>query len=473
MTRKKLGLFMGPILFCIVFFLEPFPDLNAEANAVLACTFWMATWWLSEALPISATALLPIVLLPLSGGAPIAQTTAAYGDKMLFLFVGGFIIAIAMQRWQLHKRIALTIIYTVGTNSKLIVLGFMLATGLLSMWISNTATTLMMVTIATALISEIRTATGESGTAFFKALLLSIAYSASIGGVATLVGTPTNPIFVAVAKQLYGSDFSFATWMSFALPFSLITLACCWLLLANVLFPVSKFKIHMGRDMIKKELDALGTMTQEEKSVGVVFLLTAFAWITRSFFLQQFIPGINDTVIAIGAALLLFLLPSKSKNGKALLTWEEAEGLPWGIIILFGGGLSLAAAFQSSELALWLGERLTLVNGLPLFAIILIVTLSMNFLTEVTSNVATASIMLPVLAALAQAIDVHPFLLMIPATMAASCAFMLPIATAPNAIVFGSGELKISDMTRTGVWLNLFSSLLISVLVYLVLPLFL
>lgn len=472
MTRKKLGLVIGPILFSIVFFLEPFPDLNTEANAVLASTLWIAAWWLSEALPISATALLPIAILPLSGGAPIAQTTAAYGDKMLFLFVGGFIIAIAMQKWNLHKRIALSIIYAVGSNARLIVLGFMLATGLLSMWISNTATTLMMVTIGAALIAEMRSLTGESGKVFFKSLLLGIAYSASIGGVATLVGTPTNPIFVSVAKQLYGTEFSFASWMSFALPFALITLFFCWFLLTSVVLRVDKVKIPLGRESIRKELEALGKMSQEEKYVAVVFIAMAFAWITRSFFLSQFIPGINDTVIAIAASSLMFMLPSK-KEKRPLLTWEEAEKLPWGVIILFGGGLSIAAAFQSSELAIWIGAQLTAVEALPLFLIILIITLSVNFLTEVTSNVATASIMLPVLAALADAIGVHPFLLMIPATMAASCAFMLPIATGPNAIVFSSGELKMNDMVRAGVWLNLFSSLLISALVYFALPFFL
>ncbi len=472
MTRRKFGLIIGPILFCIVFFLEPFADLNQEANAVLASTLWIASWWLSEALPISATALLPIAILPLAGGAPIAQTTAAYGDKMLFLFLGGFIIAIAMQKWNLHKRIALNIIYAIGSNSVYIVLGFMLATGLLSMWISNTATTLMMVTIATALISEMRSLSGESGMIFFKSLLLGIAYAASIGGVATLVGTPTNPIFVSVAKQLYGIEFSFATWMAFSLPFALVTLFFCWFLLTKVVFPVNKVEMPLGRESIKNEITKLGKMSHEEKAVAIVFIAMAFAWITRSFLLSHFIPGINDTVIAIAASSLMFIIPAKSEK-RALLTWEEAERLPWGVIILFGGGLSIAAAFQSSELAIWIGSKLTSVEALPLFVIILIITLSVNFLTEITSNVATASIMLPVLAALADAIGVHPFLLMIPATMAASCAFMLPIATGPNAIVFGSGELEMRDMVKAGVWLNVISSFLISLLVYSVLPFFL
>lgn len=473
MIRKRIGLVIGPILFCIVFFGSPFEGLDQEANAVLASTLWIATWWLSEALPISATALLPIVLLPLTGGAPIAQTTAAYGDKMLYLFVGGFIIAIGMQRWNLHRRIAIEIISAVGTNAQFIVLGFMLATGLLSMWISNTATTLMMVTIGTALIAEMKELTGESGKMFFKALLLGIAFSASIGGVATLVGTPTNPIFISIANQLYEQEFSFASWLAFALPFSIVMLVFCWFVLTRLVFQLHKVDVTIGHEMLIKEKEALGKMAQEEKVIAIVFIITAILWITRSFILNQFIPGINDTVIAIAAALTLFIIPSKSKKGKPLLTWEEAEKLPWGVIILFGGGLSIAAAFQSSQLAEWLGLQLTGVSELPLFLIILIVALTVNFLTEVTSNVATASIMLPVLASLAEAIGVHPFFLMIPATMAASCAFMLPIATGPNAIVFSSGELKMSDMVRAGVWLNITSSILISLLVYFVLPAFL
>lgn len=472
MSRKKFGLITGPILFCVVFFLQPFEGLSTEANAVLASTLWIATWWLSEALPIEATALLPIVILTLSGGAPIKQTTAAYGDKMLFLFVGGFILAIAMQKWNLHKRIALSIIYAIGTNARLLILGFMLATGILSMWISNTATTLMMVTIGTALISQMKSLGEESSKIFYKPLLLGIAYASSISGVATLIGTPTNPIFVSIAKQLYGTEFSFASWITFALPFSILTLVFCWLLLTFWLFPVHKVSIPLGRESIRTELAKMGPMIQEEKAIAVVFILMALSWITRSFLLNKFIPGIDDTVIAIAGASLMFIIPSKSKK-LPLLNWNEAEKLPWGVIILFGGGLSIAAAFQSSELAKWVGSQLEFVQTLPLFVTILIITLSVNFLTEVTSNVATASIMLPVLAALADAIGVHPFMLMIPATMGASCAFMLPVATAPNAIVFGSGELEIKDMVRSGIWLNLFSSLMISLLVYLVLPFFL
>lgn len=473
MSRKKLGLIAGPLVFGWLMLFQPFEGLEMEANAVLATTLWMAIWWLTEAIPISASALLPIVLLPLAGGAPIRQTTAAYGDKMLFLFLGGFILAVGMQKWNLHKRIALSIISKVGGQAQGILLGFMLATGLLSMWISNTATTLMMVTIAGALIKEIKSLSGGAPYAFFKAILLGIAFSASIGGVATLVGTPTNPIFVAMASQLYGEEFSFVSWMAFALPFSLVMLGICWFVLGHLIFKVGSEQLPIGSEIISEELQKLGKPSFEEKAVGFVFLATALLWITRSFFLTALIPGINDTIIAIAAAIALFIIPARAERGRALLTWEEAERLPWGVIILFGGGLSLAAAFQSSGLAAWIGGQLTSVTEWPVFVIILTIAICVNFLTEVTSNVATASIMMPVLAALASAIGLHPYLLMVPATMAASCAFMLPIATGPNAIAFSVGELEIKDMVRAGVWLNIISSFLISLLVYLLLPTFL
>ena len=469
--RKQIGLILGPFLFAFVFFeILPISDLTEESRAVLACALWISTWWITEAIPISATSLLPIVLLPLTQGAPIAQTTAAYGDKMLFLFVGGFIIAIGMQKWGLHKRIALSIISAIGTKTHTLILGFMIATAFLSMWISNTATTLMMVTIAAALITQTKEYLPKSGDDFFKALLLSIAFSASIGGVATLIGTPTNPIFVAIANDLYGSEFSFTDWMLFALPFSLVMLGITWFVLTHVVYKTKKISLPMGKDLIREELSALGKMSREEKSIAIVFTLTAIAWMTRSFFLNQFIPGINDTTIAIVAALTMFLIPSKKDKGQKLLTWAEAERLPWGIIILFGGGLSLAAAFRSSGLAEWLGMQLVQAGGLPLLVLILIVALSVNFLTEVTSNVATASIVLPVLASLATVIGIDPYMLMIPATMAASCAFMLPVATAPNAIVFGSGHLEIQDMVRAGFLLNIISTVLISLLIYFLLP---
>ena len=470
-TKKYLGLALGPVLFFAILWGSPFAGLSPQANATLACTVWVAFWWVSEVIPIPATSLLPIILLPLTGAAPIDQTTEAYGDKMLFLFMGGFIIAIAMEKWGLHKRIALTIIKAVGSSPDRILLGFMIATGLLSMWISNTATTLMMVTIGSAIIQQTSEHLKTNGRGFYKALLLGIAYAASIGGVATLVGTPTNPIFVAIAHDMYQTDISFMGWMSFGVPFSILCIFFSWYYLSRIAYRLDSINMEMGVDVIDKELKRLGSISPEEKAVAWVFGLTALAWMTRTFFLNHLIPSINDTSIAIFAAVSLFVIPARRDNSTGLLSWDEATKLPWGVILLFGGGLSIAAAFKSSGLAAWFGDQMTAFEVLPVFLIILLVTLIVNFLTEVTSNVATASIILPVLAALSEAIGIHPFLLMIPATMAASCAFMLPVATAPNAIVFASGKLSVKDMAKAGFALNLFSSLVISLIGYFVLSL--
>jgi len=468
--KKILGLILGPFLFAMVYWqLVDLPGLSYEARAVLSTALWMSTWWISEAIPISATSLLPIVLLPLSGGAPIASTTAAYGDKMLFLFLGGFVIAIGMQKWDLHKRIALSIIEAIGTKTHMLILGFMIATALLSMWISNTATTLLMITIASALIDQTKNYLNASGLAFFKALLLSVAFAASIGGVATLIGTPTNPILAAIVMDTFGHEISFVSWLIFALPFALVMLSITWLFLTRIIYKTHRIELPVGQKVVREELEAMGRMSPEEKRIAWVFGLTALGWILRSFVLDIWLPGINDTTIAIAGALMLFILPASGGKGP-LLSWSEAEKLPWGIIILFGGGLSLASAFKSSGLAEWLGDQLVMAGGLPLILLIIVVAVSVNFLTEITSNVATASIVLPILASLSTLINVDPYLLMVPATMAASCAFMLPVATAPNAIVFGTGHLSIKDMVRAGVLLNIISTLLISLLAYLIVP---
>ena len=425
----------------------------------------MAIWWITEPIPIPATSLMPIVLLPVFNAAPIKQTTAAYGDKMLFLFVGGFIIAIAMEKWNLHKRIALGIVNAIGSSTKLIILGFMVATGFLSMWISNTATTLMMVTIAAAIIQQMPETKEFEG--FSKSLLLSIAYSASIGGMATLVGTPTNPIFVSMAESIYGIKISFVSWMIFGLPLVIILIVFGWFNLTSIAYQLKDIKLP-DHSYIQKELKAMGKISVEEKRVMYVFSFTALAWILRPFVLNQFLPGLNDTSVAIFGALLLFLLPST--KSERLIDWETAVKLPWGVILLFGGGLSIAAAFQSSGLDQWLGSLFTYFGGLELLFLILIIVLFINFMTEITSNVATASIMLPVLAAMATNLELNPYSLMIGCTLAASCAFMLPVATAPNAIVFGTGSLKVTDMIRAGFILNVVSSIVITLICYYIVP---
>ncbi|MFQ5651945.1 MAG: SLC13 family permease [bacterium] len=476
-AKQKLGLVLGPALFFLILFFTAPAGMSAAARAVLAATLWIATWWITETIPIAVTALLPIILFPLTGGLDIKTTTSAYGQPMIFLFIGGFMLAVAIEKWNLHKRIAINVIRAMGTDSSKIILGFMTATALLSMWISNTATTLMMVPIGLAIIHQLsefvkdETGSADQNSIFGKALMLSICYSASIGGMATLIGTPTNVVFSGIVRQLYDVEVSFSQWMMFGLPASVVLLLVCWLYLVRVAFPLARQEMPGGRKEIDRQLVALGRMSVEEKWVAAVFSCTALAWISRSFVLSKIIPGTNDTVIAVAGAVVLFLIPARSRPGTKLLDWESAARLPWGIILLFGGGLALAAGFKESGLAEWIGSQLNLLEGVALLVILAFVVACVNFLTEITSNVATASMILPILSALALAIDVHPFGLMIAACVAASCAFMLPVATPPNAVVFGSGYLKMQDMVRTGIWMNLLSIAFLTLFVYFLLPL--
>lgn len=474
MSSKKIGLILGPILFILTLQFFQAEGLSQEAVAILACTLWIATWWITEAIPIAATSLLPVVLFPLTGGLDLSSTTAAFGHKYVFLYIGGFILAMAIERWNLHKRIALTIIQFIGTNIKSIILGFMVATAFLSMWISNTATSVMMLPIGMAIIAQLRDnpKTIENENVIFgKALMLAIAYSASIGGMATLIGTPPNLILAGVVQDIYGVEITFSKWIVFGLPISLLLLFLCWKYLTSIAFSFQQKTFPGGRAEINRQLKALGTISYEEEAVLAVFIATAVAWISRSFLLNRFVPALDDTIIAIIAALVLFLIPASKERNRALITWEEAVKIPWGILLLFGGGLALAQGFKTSGLAEWIGGQMILLESVALVFLILILVAAVNFLTEITSNLATTAMILPILAPMALAIGVHPYALMVAATVAASCAFMLPVATPPNAVVFGSGYLRIPDMVRTGIWLNLLSILLIVLAVYFLLPL--
>ena len=464
---------MGPALFLIILLWFHPEGLSKEANAILASTIWIAVWWITEAVPIAITSLLPVVLFPLTGGMELAKTTASFGHRYIFLYIGGFILAIAIERWNLHKRIALNIIQLIGTNVKNVILGFMVATAFLSMWISNTATSVMMLPIGMSIISQLidnpKTVENENQN-FGKALMLAIAYSASIGGMATLIGTPPNLVLATIVQETYGIEITFSKWFMFGLPISLILLAICWKYLTEIAFTFKQKKFPGGRNEINKQLKSLGKLSYEEKMVLLIFVGTAFAWITRSFLLQKLIPNLDDTIIAVIAGILLFILPaSKSKNRK-LINWEEAVKLPWGILLLFGGGLALAQGFKTSGLAEWIGGQLTLLEGASIFILLIFLIALVNFLTEITSNLATTAMILPILAPLSLVLDVNPFMLMVGATVAASCAFMLPVATPPNAVVFGSGYLRIPDMAKTGVWMNLFSIIFLTIMVYFLLP---
>ena len=451
--------------------------MSVEAQAVLACTVWVAFWWITEAVPIPVTSLLPIIILPLSGGSGLDSTTSAYGNPVVFLFLGGFVLALAMEKWDLHKRIALTIILTVGADKSRLVLGFMLATAFLSMWISNTATAMMMLPIGMAVVKQFfskQETALKKDNLLGKVLMLSIAYSASIGGLATIIGTPGNAIFVAVAGQTLGLQVSFYSWIKMAFPLMVLLLLLCWFYLVRIAFPLHRVKEEVGsRKIIQEQLNALGGISSEEMWVGAVFVCTGLCWITRSLFLNKFLPALDDSMIAMGSILLLFIIPARSKGNKeALLTWQIAEKLPWGILLLFGGGLAIASGFKESGLAAWIGGEMSLLQTVSPFVIILCIVAVINFLTEVTSNTATATMMLPVMASLAVAVNIHPFGPMVAACLASSCAFMLPVATPPNAVVFGSEYISMKDMVKAGFWLNIISIVVITLYLYFLLPVF-
>lgn len=476
-TAQLIGLILGPLFFILtLLFFNP-GDLSPEAKGVLASTLWIATWWITEAIPIPATSLLPLVLFPISGALDIKSTASSYGDDTIFLFMGGFIIALAMEKWNLHRRIAISIISAVGTNMDRIVLGFMVATGFLSMWISNTATAMMMIPIGLAIIKQISDSIGDpslettpKGFNFGKALMLGIAYSASIGGIGTLIGTPPNTILAGAVNKMFDVEISFASWMLFGVPFAVIFLIFTWIYLVKIAYPSKMKTLPGGRAVIDEQKQALGKASFEEIAVFIVFLFAAFAWITRSFFLKEFIPGITDGLIAIVFAVVLFIIPAVNRKGDRLMDWHTAVKLPWGILLLFGGGLAIASGFVSTGLSEWIGSRLMGLEGVSLLLLILIVCALVLALTEVTSNTATASMMYPIMAAFAIALGVHPYALMIAAGLSASCAFMLPVATPPNAAVFGTGYLKISDMMRAGFALNIFAIIIITLLIYYWLP---
>lgn len=470
--KKTLSLILGPLSFIILTLLEKPLGMPETAYYMLGVTIWVAIWWTTEAVPIAVTALLPLILFPLTGIMKIEDTTAAYGDKYVFLYLGGFFLAIAIEKWNLHKRIALYIIKGIGTNIYRVILGFMVATAFLSMWISNTATAVMMLPMGMSIVAQLKDnpSTVENENIYFgKALMLSIAYSASIGGIATLIGTPPNLVMAGFVQKTYGIEITFGQWIQYGLPISIILLVIAWVYLTRVAFKFEQKEFPGGKGEIIRLIKELGPMKFEEKIVLVVFLLTAVCWITRSFVLQSLIPGIDDTIIAMASAMLLFILPTKDKKSR-IIGWEDAVKIPWGIILLFGGGMALAAGFKETGLALWLGSQIDLLIGVSLFLLVFIIIAAVNFLTEITSNLATTAMLLPILAPVALSLDVNPYILIVATTTAASCAFMLPVATPPNAVVFGSGYLRIIDMIKSGFWMNILSIIILTIFVYYVLP---
>ena len=458
------GLVLGPLLLLTCLLTEPPGELSREAWNTLGLTLLMATWWSTEASPIPATALLPIPLIPMLGISELSSATSPYGNPTIFLFFGGFLLGLAMQRWNLHKRIALATLVAVGSQPTRQIAGFMIATAFLSMWVSNTATAIMMLPIGMSVIGLL-TAEGERAEQqrFATALLLGIAYAASVGGIATLIGTPPNAMLAAFLSENYKVHIGFGQWMLLGLPVALGMLVFIWWWLT-----LGGFKLE-GRDssaVLKEEKDKLGPLSTGEKRVGIVFLLAAAAWIFQPL-LANVIEGISDTSIAIIAALALFLVPVDIRKREFLMDWEYATKVPWGVLLLFGGGLSPAAAISSSGLADWIAQGMEGFATLHMLLMIGLVTLVIILLTEVTSNTATAAAFLPLLGALAVAQGLPPELLAIPAAVAASCAFMMPVATPPNAIVFGTGQMKIQSMIKAGFLINLFGVVFVSLLCYL------
>jgi sodium-dependent dicarboxylate transporter 2/3/5 len=488
-ARRRAAL--GALLFCLAAALALAPALAAvptDARNTLAVTVLMASWWMSVAIPIPATSLVPLVLLPALGIMPSAAVASNYANNIIYLFLGGFILALGLERWNLHRRIALKLLDRIGADPARMVLGFMIATAFLSMWISNTATAMMMLPIGIAVVASLRQASdGRSWGGIGPALLLGIAYGASIGGLATPIGTPPNMAFLRVFEILYpeGRTFSFGQWLVAFLPLVVVFIPLAWLVLTRVCHRLTRRDISAAQRVIDRELARLGPIAPAERRMAFVFGTTALLWITRTDLTlgSVTLPGwaglverlvgepfstgdIHDATVAMLMALLTFLLPGDpDANGRPrrLMDWETARRLPWGVLLLFGGGFALVAAFRESGLSQVLGEAFAAhVEGLHPVLLVLAVCLLLTFLTEFTSNTATTEVMLPVLAGAAGAMTINPLLVMIPATLSASCAFMLPIATPPNAIVFGSSEIEMRHMVRAGLILNLLGAALIT-----------
>ncbi|GAB3282325.1 SLC13 family permease [Parasphingorhabdus pacifica] len=472
--RAWIGRFLGPILAIITYFVLPTEGLSPEGRGAAAVGVLMAVWWVCEALPLAATALLPIVLFPLLGVSDVEEATAPYANDIVFLFMGGFMLALGMQRWGLHRRIALRTVLAVGTRPIRVVGGFMVATGFLSMWVSNTATTVLMLPIGMSVLTLVfehlrgEGSADESGARTFSTcLMLAIAYSASIGSLATLIGTPPNLFMAGFLSETYGIEIGFGQWMLFGLPLAIVLMLVAWFLLTRVIFRTTLTDIPGGRELFRGELAKLGPMGRGERTVLIVFVCTALLWIVRKP-LSDLLPALNlsDAGIGILAALVLFAIPIHPREGVFALDWAAMKNLPWGVLLLFGGGLSLASAIQSSGLDQFIGNQVGALSWVPVVVLVVVAVIAVILLTELTSNTATAATFLPILAGVALGLNIDVLLLVVPAAVAATCAFMLPVATPPNAIVFGSGYVTIPQMVKAGWTLNLTALVLIPVSVY-------
>ena len=468
-TYQLTGRILGPAIFLVMMLAADgqtvMPDTAWRAAAV---GIWMAVWWATEAIPVPVTALLPLVLFDPLGLASIRDAASPYAHPTVFLFMGGFIMALALERWDLHRRIALFVVDHAGTDGRRLIGGFMLVCAVLSMWMTNTSTTMMLLPIVISVAAVIRDnvpdLTEKTRNDFQIAMLLGLAYSASIGGLATLIGTPPNALLMGFMAENYGIEISFARWMLVGIPVSFIMLPIAWFVLTRFLFPCDIPASTAVKNHLHELREEMGAMTTAEKRVGIVFVCLILSWMFRRPAMDAFgVTGISDTGVVMTAALALFLLPSGDKENPRLMTWEDLSRLPWGVLILFGGGLSLAGAVSDSGLALWLGEQLAPLNAWGTAVLVVASVALVIFMTELTSNLATTATLLPVMGAIAVSAGVPPIVLTVPITIAASCAFMLPVATPPNAIVFSTGTISIPQMVRAGVWLNIIGIFIVSI----------
>lgn len=502
---STVGLILGPLVFILIVFLIPIDDLSYDAKIVLGITLWMTSWWITEAIPIYVTALLPLVLFPSLEITDLGDTASAYADRIVFLFLGGFILAKAIEKTGLHKRFALNFLRAFGTNPKNIVAAFIIVTGFLSAWISNTATAMLMVPIASAVILQVDNPAHRKQ--FGLCLMLSIAYSASLGGLATLIGTPPNAIFASLSSSLHDVNVNFADWMLIGMPISAVSLFVTWLYMVNVGVKISSKTISLvkEKEIISRQLHKLGKMSADEKIAAAVFSATALLWITRGLLWKDYLPMIDDTTIVLIAAISLFLLPSishsrhslssesaklppsslslkelppssqevsnHSRKTERLLDWNTAVKIPWGVLLLIGGGLALADAFQITGLDKWIASSLSFVKELNYILIIVILVAITIFASEIMSNTAAAAVFIPIAASLATSISIDPILLMAPIAIATSYGFIMPVGTPPNAIVFATGHVTAAKMARVGIPLDIIGILIVTIMSTLLVPL--
>ena len=472
LDKKKIGFIVGLALFGAVIALPVPEGMNTEAWRLVGITALMAAFWITEALPIPATSLIPIVLYPIFKIGDTGTVTAAYGSNVIYLFMGGFFLAAAMEKWNLHRRIALRAILLAGTTPNKMILGFAIATLFLSMWVSNTACAVMMIPIGIAVVSSLTgqatdTLRKKQEANFGRSMMLMIAYTSTIGGITTIIATPANAIAVGILEREYGLSITFFQWMLVGLPLAIVMTGLVYILLTRIMFRTGDLVLSGGRDIIEEERKKLGPMSKQEKLVLLVGGLMVFTWITRGF-IDALGALMSDTQVAIAGALLLFLIPAK--KGESLLSWETAVKIPWGIVLLFGGGMALAAAFDRTGLSGWIGENLASIEGLTLFTAVLISTAVVCNLTEIASNTAIATLFIPIMGATAIALGVHPFATVIAICFASSMCFMMPVATPPNAIAFASGRFRITDMIRAGLVLDFVTIALVVVAVIYLLP---